>query len=165
MTEDIAKLSTPVVIVGGVATALYMPERTTVDLDLLVHLSDAPALHAELESLGYARAGDLPLGGTTWRTPGGGLGVIESDAPWVADAVARPNRAPDGAPVVALPYLVLMKLDASRAQDVADIARMLGQADPARLDAVRAVVRRYRPEDLEDLESLATIGALEMRRS
>jgi hypothetical protein len=164
VTGDVARLSTPVAIVGGVATALYMPERATPGVDLLVPLPDAPALRAELETLGYARIGNLRIGGTAWRAPGGDqLGVIESDAPWVHEAVSRPERAPDGAPVVALPYLVLMKLDASRAQDVADISRMLGQAGPDTMDAVRELIRRYRPGDLEDLESLAAIGALELQ--
>ncbi len=32
---DLHRLRTPFVVVGGVATALYMPERATLDLDLL----------------------------------------------------------------------------------------------------------------------------------
>ena len=36
---------------------------------------------------------------------------------------------PDGLPIIDLPYLVLMKLSASRTQDLADISRMLGLAD------------------------------------
>ncbi|MFN3929388.1 MAG: hypothetical protein ACK4OK_07120, partial [Thermoflexus sp.] len=43
----------------------------------------------------------------------------------------------------------------------ADIARMLGMAASDQVDAVREVFRRYRPEDLEDLESLLTLGRLE----
>ncbi len=55
-----------------------------------------------------------------------------------------------------------MKLWASRAQDVADLSRMLGQADDATLEQVRAVVRAYRDEDLEDLESLILLGKQEL---
>jgi hypothetical protein len=38
---------------------------------------------------------------------------------------------------------------------------MLGGADEAALDEVRDAVRMYRPDDLNDLESLITLGKLE----
>lgn len=60
-----------------------------------------------------------------------------------------------------LPYLVLMKLQAGRVQDVADLARMLGQASAAQLAVVRRLCTMWRPEDLEDLESLIVLGQLE----
>src|SRR5688500_9853783 len=41
-------LHTPYVVVGGVATRLYMPERMTIDLDVLVLASDAQDLYQEL---------------------------------------------------------------------------------------------------------------------
>jgi len=37
------------VIVGGVATRLYMPERMTLDLDILVRGKDAQLVHEDLE--------------------------------------------------------------------------------------------------------------------
>jgi len=161
---DRSRLSTPYVVVGAVATALYMPERATPGLDLLTTASDAPALRSELEALGCTYAGSLSIGGSTWRTPSGGtLDVIESDEPWVAEALAAPNRAPDGSPVVSLPYLVLMKLDASRAQDVADATRMLGLADEGARNEVRRVLVQYRPEYLQDVESMIVIGELELQ--
>jgi hypothetical protein len=54
-----------------------------------------------------------------------------------------------------------MKMEAQRAQDWADVSRMLGWASDADLDKVRAVVKQYAPEDLEDLESLIFIGKKE----
>mgnify|MGYP001252823881 CR=1 FL=1 len=63
--------------------------------------------------------------------------------------------------MIALPYLVLMKLEASRVQDLADISRMLGLADDPALDQVRAVVRTYMDDAREDLESLIALGKLE----
>ena len=55
-----------------------------------------------------------------------------------------------------------MKLQASRAQDGADLSRMLGQADDTTLDQVRATMRTYRSEDREDLESLILLGRQEL---
>jgi hypothetical protein len=59
-----------------------------------------------------------------------------------------------------MPYLVLMKFQAGRVQDIADVTRMLGQADAQALDAVRALF--HPPADLSDLESLITLGKLEI---
>lgn len=66
-------------------------------------------------------------------------------------------------PVLGLPYLVLMKLTAMRSQDWADVSRMLGLATEADLEEVRDVVRRYSPEDVEDLEALIMLGQREVQ--
>ena len=160
---DLECITTPYLIVGGIATALYMPQRLTLDLNLLVVADDAPVLYRELVAAAYTQTGTLSIGRTNWRTPDGGvLDVIESREPWAPVAVRTPNRSPAGEPVIALPYLVLMKLVASRPQDLADLSRMLGAADEAMLDQVREAVRMYRPEDSADLESLITLGRLEL---
>jgi hypothetical protein len=41
---------------------------------------------------------------------------------------------------------------------------MLGLASGEALDEVREAVRTYQPEDLDDLESLISLGALEFGR-
>lgn len=161
---DLAGIRTPFVIVGGVATALYMPERMTLDLDLLVESSHAEAFSAELLARRFVRESPLAFGGSRWRAPDGDrLDVLESAESWVVDAVRLPNLSPTGLPVIALPYLVLLKLDASRAQDIADLSRMLALADGPTRDRVREVVGRYRgPVDVEDLDSLIALGELEL---
>lgn len=73
----------------------------------------------------------------------------------------NPNYAPDGLPIVDLPYLVLMKLLAGRSQDLADISRMLGGATDPQLDGVRTVINDYLGSAREDLESLIMLGKLE----
>ena len=158
------QVRTPFAIVGGVATALYMPLRLTLDLDLLVIADDAPALHAELVGLGCRQVGTLAIGGTTWETPGMyRVDLIESTAPWAVAAVQHPRRSPTDLPVIDLPFLSLMKLESSRAQDIADLSRMLGAADGPTVDRVRAAVLAYRPDDAEDLESLIALGRLEFQ--
>lgn len=54
-----------------------------------------------------------------------------------------------------------MKLISARPQDSADISRMLGSASEQKLDAVRAVVARWRPADVEDFEQMIVAGQLE----
>lgn len=160
---DLRSVQTPFVVVDGIATALYMPQRLTLDLDILVLGEDAPRLHEELTRLGYRMERQLSIGGTAWRaSDGGSLDVLESDELWVRAAVRTPNQAPTGEPVIALPYLVLMKLVASRSQDLTDISRMLGTASEVALTQVREVVREYRPGDSADLESLIILGRLEL---
>jgi hypothetical protein len=90
--------------------------------------------------------------------------VVECHEPWFAQAVAEAqhNRDLQGLPVLPMSYLVLMKFQAGRVQDLADITRMLGQAGEETLASVRAVFTRWLPGETEDLESLITLGRLEM---
>lgn len=152
----------PFVIVDGVATRLYMPERMTVDLDVLIKAEDAVLVYEDLEAAGSQKQNDLSISGSQWTlSDGTSLDVLEGNEPWVEAAVDSPNYSPDALPVIALPYLVLMKLLASRSQDLADISRMLGGATTDQLQAVREVINQYLPTAKEDLESLIILGKLE----
>jgi hypothetical protein len=149
-------------IVGGVATRAYMPERMTKDLDIVVHQRDGEAVIKRLEQAGYHIVSQLAIPGFLMLAPDGTeLDVLFGDYPWLKEALDHPAHDPAGYPVVKLPYLILLKMAAQRAQDWADVSRMLGWASDADLDEVRAVVKRYMPEDSEDLESLIFIGKKE----
>ena len=154
----------PWAVVGAAATRLYMPERLTQDLDVAVAIQDATAVYQKLLAAGYIRLNSLSIGGATWRTPNGQMiDIIELDTPWATDALARArtNLDAQGLPILPLPYLVLMKFNASRARDLGDITQMLGLADDVALAQVRWVFHAYAPEELADLESLITLGKLE----
>jgi len=62
-----------------------------------------------------------------------------------------------------LPYLIIMKIEASRGRDIGDLTTMLGLASDDELARVREVVARYTPEQLDDLESLIYLGQVEMQ--
>jgi hypothetical protein len=163
VTDLRALINTPYVIVGGVATRLYMPERMTDDLDILIHSSQVEEAYANLSAQKVRLIGDLSIGGTSWELPGEVvLDIISSDQPWVKMALLHPRISPDHQPVIDLPYLVLMKMEASRTTDLSDISRMLGQASDRELDEVREVIKMYDPNSSEDLESLIQLGKLEM---
>ena len=154
--------NTRFLLVGGLATRHYMPERMTLDTDILVLAEDQEASEQELAGAGCQKLGVLAIGGSTWMLPDGTtLDVVISDAPWAQEAIERPLQTADGIPVIALPYLVLMKLYAGRAQDIADITRMLGGAGDSALIEVRAAVARYNPEATADVESMIVLGRLE----
>ncbi len=87
--------------------------------------------------------------------------MLFGELPWLDQALQQLERDPAGYPVLGLPYLVLMKLSSMRAQDLADITRMLGLAKETDLNRVREAVVRYSPQDSEDLESLIYIGRKE----
>ena len=152
-------------VVGGVATRLYMPERATLDLDIAVLATDTVTVRSRLKNSGYAYVGEMSIGGSSWTSPDGvSVDVVELDAPWTVEALAEARTNPDGQgyPTIPLHYLVLMKVQAGRLQDLADVSRMLGQASVPELGRVRDTFRRFAPEDLEDLESLIALGRLEM---
>jgi len=150
------------VVVGGLATRLYMPERMTLDVDILIRRVDVLAVEAALRGGGFEKKGGLSVGGSTWSMGDRGiLDVVALDEPWVEEALRAPVRGKDGLPYIALPYLVLMKLGASRAQDLADISRMLGGAGDEAIEQARRLVRLYRSQDIEDLNSLIRLGQLE----
>lgn len=89
--------------------------------------------------------------------------MIEGREAWWQDAIvqAQTNRDAQGLPILPLPYLVLMKFQSGRVQDIADVTRMLGQANKNALEAVRALFKEFAPGDRDDLESLITLGKLE----
>ena len=152
----------PFVIVGGLATRLYMPERMTLDVDILVRIEDFPAAEDALRGAGCDRTGPLAIGRSSWRLPGGDvLDVVALADAWVDEAIRCAVRDDDGQPCARLQDLVVMKLAAGRVQDLADISRMLGQASEEALAATRRAVSIYCPADLADIENLIALGRLE----
>jgi hypothetical protein len=143
-----------------------MPERATKDLDILVRQQDGAEVEARLRAAGYKVVSRLAAPGFLVRAPDGAeVDVILGSYPWLNEALAHVRRDPVGYPVLDLPYLVIMKLAASRLQDTADLSRMLGLASDAELTRVRRAVARYAPDDLADLESLIFLGRYEMQGS
>jgi len=150
------------VIVGAVATRAFMPERMTRDLDILVKAADEGKLIDQLQKAGFQLLGKLSLPGYTFQTPEGvEIDVLLGNQPWLEKALAQKAHDPAGYRGLALPYLVLMKLESSRARDMGDLTTMLGWADDDALAAVRQAVAQYRPTDSQDLESLIYLGRLE----
>lgn len=153
------------VIVGGVATRAYMPERMTKDLDILIHQNDKEAVLSRLEQAGYQILEPLAIPGYALTAPDGAeVDLLVGNEAWLKEALHQPVQDAAGYPVISLPYLILLKMGAQPTQDWADVSRMLALASDEDLDKVRAAVARYTPEDSEDLESLIFIGKQENKR-
>lgn len=154
----------PWAVCGAVATRLYMPERATADLDIMILTRDAAAVHDRLSAHGFSRQSSLAMGGSAWQSPDGqGVDVIERGDTWLAEEAA--NRDGQALPVLPPRYLVVMKLEASRAQDLADLTRMLGSAGEHELDQIRRTIRDLMPADQEDLDALIRLGRLEREQA
>jgi hypothetical protein len=154
----------PFLVVGGVATRLYMPERMTLDIDIAIRVEDAQLIYQDLAKAQGQKIGELNIQGTQWKLQDERyLKVLEIEDNWIKKALNNPNYAPDGLPIIDLPYLVLMKLIAGRSQDLADISRMLGGANNLQLQKVKTVIKQYLPSVSEDLESLIVLGQLEQK--
>ena len=168
MWPDLTSILSPIqwAVVGAVATRLYMPERMTQDLDIVIRSVDGLQVRQKLAEMRFIYQGELSIGGSSWTTPDGELiDILEGDDVWWAEAIAdaQANRDAQGLPIIPLPYLVLIKLRAGRVQDIADVTRMLGQAGEATLDTVRTLFAQHAPEDMQDLESLIELGRLELQ--
>jgi hypothetical protein len=150
-------------VVGAVATRAYMPERMTRDFDILVHFQDGDEALTRLRNDGYQMASELSIPRYTLNAPGGAeIDLHLIPFVWLDEAFQHDHRDAAGFPVLGLPYLVLMKLETSRAQDLADLAKMLGLAADEDLDRIREIVVRHMLDASEDLESLIYLGRLEM---
>jgi hypothetical protein len=157
-------------IVGSVATRMYQPERFTKNIDVLVAPRDLRLVRDHLRDARGTRTGELSLRdsqlgleGEVWNVPEiGEIDLLWSEQPWVGAAVRFTIADDQGLAIVGLPYLIAMKLDASRSVDQGDLSRMLGFADDVTLDAVRRVVADLLPNIREDLESYIEIGRLEI---
>ncbi len=170
MWPDLTSILSPIqwAVIGAVATRLYMPERMTQDLDIVIRTIDGSQVRQKLTEAGFIYQGELSIGGSSWLTPNEELiDILEGNDIWWADAIAdaQANRDAQGLPIIPLPYLVLIKLRAGRVQDIADVTRMLGQAGEATLDAVRMLFDQHAPKDMQDLESLIDLGRLELQSS
>ncbi len=163
---DLRQILQPIdwVIVGGVATRAYMPERMTKDLDILIDAADEATALSCLQTAGYEIVQPLAITGYVLQSDDGmEIDLLLGSQPWLREALARPEQDSAGYPVLGLPYLILMKMASSRGRDLGDITTMLGWASEETLDQVRTVVSKYNAQDSEDLESLIFIGQQERR--
>jgi hypothetical protein len=80
------------VIVGGVATRAFMPERMTKDLDILIRKQDRDEALARLQEAGYRQTADLTIPGCQLLSPEGvEIDLLWADYPWLEEALSRPE--------------------------------------------------------------------------
>jgi len=155
---------TPWVLVGGLALRAFMPERMTPVVDILIHERDTNTAREAFLRAGYRQIGTLTIGGFTVQAAGASeppVDVLTRDDAWLDSALAVPTADPAGLPVLARPYLVLLKLQAGRTQDLADVQRLLARTPSSERAEIRGLVQLEQPELTEDFDSLCTLADLE----
>lgn len=141
----------PYAIVGGHALALHGHVRNTQDVDLLVNPSD---LENAVEALGGENPTPLTIGGMSVTVNGIDVDLVSPQEPWVDRAIMTAQGTSYG-PVVSKPFLVLMKLWASRgAQEDLDMSYMLRAMSEEEVAETKDLVQKFLPNDVEDLDSL-----------
>jgi hypothetical protein len=159
---------TPWVLVGGLALRAYIPERMTLDVDILVHERDGEAVRAAFVAAEYRMTGTLSIGGFSVQGDGSDappIDVLTRTDSWLDAALAAPVHDAAGYPVLPRVYLILLKLAAGRTQDLADVQRLVAYTSAAERAEFVRVVQQERPELVEDLESLFTLADLEFGAS
>jgi hypothetical protein len=164
----------PVCFIGAHAAAAYAPERMTRDVRCLTTASAYEFATKRLRVSGYRKDGDLHfpttalgLFGSRWTPEHGGppIDLISTEQAWAVEAFSeRAHYTKEGDRVIPLAYLVLMKLDAARSIDQADLSRMLGRLSDDELDTVTHVIEKHYSHDpaaREDVRQYAEVGRWE----
>jgi len=151
------------VLIGGLALRAYIPERMTLDVDIMIFEADEAAAKAAFAAAGYQLTGPLTIGGFTAHAVDNGapIYVLTSAEPWFSDAVAHPTLDPAGLPAMPRFYLLLQKLQAGRTQDLADVQRLLRGTSAEERAAMRLIVSQYATDLVEDYDALVTLADLE----
>jgi len=156
----------PFIVIGGVATRAYAPERQTKDIDfLLQHDRYADAL-AQLPAHGFTKSNDLffpntslGLYGEAWTKDDLEVAVISSRQEWCKEAFRGRVEDQTGLRVISLPYLVLMKFDSARGVDQGDLTRMLGPLDDEKIDHIIQVVERAFESAISEYDETSSASA------
>jgi hypothetical protein len=163
-----------VCLVGAHAAAAYAPERATHNIDYFTAPAHYETALLRLHEAGYTKQHEmtfasprLELFGSAWLDAGRtvSVGLLSSTGTWVEEAFAA-ARADNvtGDRVMPLPFLILMKLDASRVQDQADMSHILGRCSLETVEHVVDTVRRHYTSDpaaADDVRHYATLGRWE----
>ena len=134
IAERLRGAGVPFAVIGAAAMSARGFPRQTLDVDLF---TTARGVLGEAFWQGLPRRGDVrhgdaddPLAGAV-RFTDPEIDVVVGRARWQADAVARAEPLHIGElilPVVTLPDLILLKLDAGGYRDAADVRMMLSGA-------------------------------------
>ena len=97
MWPDLTSILSPIqwAVVGAVATRLYMPERMTQDLDIVIRTVDSSQVRQKLTEAGFIYQGELSIGESSWRTPNGELiDILEGTDVWWIEGPHRCTSEP-----------------------------------------------------------------------
>ena len=143
VSSALTALGVPHALVGGLAVGLHGHPRATKDVDFIVgdaaFATTSPLLTLRAELVDVVRWGVVDL-----------IAALPEDPVLVAELV---HGEPGSVPVVGIEVLVVMKLRASRSQDLADVEAMVrAGADVA---AVLAFLLQHEPVHIPAFSRIA----------
>jgi len=162
----------PFIVVGGVATRAYAPERVTKDIDFMVETDRFADAGKQLRENNFTKQNELffpnsslGLYGEAWTKDDLEVDVISSPQDWCKEAFRGRVEDQTRLRVIPLPYLVLMKFDSARGVDQGDLTRMLGPLDDDKIDQIIKVVERHSgdPNVADEIRQYAQLGRWELQ--
>ena len=162
----------PFIVIGGVATRAYAPERTTKDIDFMLEHDRFDDGIRQLRKHGFVKRNNLffpnsslGLYGEAWTKETLEVDVISSSQEWCKQAFLGRVEDQTGLRVIPLAYLVLMKFDSARGIDQADLTRMLGRLDDASIEQIIKVLHRHSTEPgvADEVRQYAQLGRWELQ--
>lgn len=143
----------PFAVAGGFAVIEHGYERFTKDVHLLVYAADLGRAIEALRAAGF-HGRRTPIGAKLRdETAGVDVDLLGTASHGDEQALARARRARGLLPVIPLAHLVLMKVEAGRSQDDADVVELLKAG--ASTAAIARYLRRTWPELLPRFKRLS----------
>jgi hypothetical protein len=144
----------PFAVAGGFAVIEHGYERFTKDVDLLVYAADLPRAIEAFRAAGF-QGRRTPIGAKL-RDENARVDVDLLGTAFEGDerALARARRGGRLLPVIPLAHLILMKIEAGRSQDEADVVNLLKAGASA--GTIARYLSRTWPELLPRFQRLAT---------
>jgi hypothetical protein len=154
---DILKnIKSPYAIIGGHAVAIHGYPRLTDDLDILVNNQDINKIMKDLKLI---YIGPLNIGGITAKTKFGTIiDLVSLNKSWVSDAINSARKTKYGM-VVSRPYLMLLKMEASRdIQDDTDITKILKLMNDKEIIDSKNLIKEYLPDMIDDFNKMIELS-------
>lgn len=142
-------------VIGGMAVSAYSPPRMTQDVDFLVP-SDCLS---QLRELGSVKPLADSVDGVTVQIGDVPVDFLFLD-PDLPDDMLDDGPKIQGIPVLKPEALFIMKMNAPRAKDHADVIEMI-KAGVADLKSVRSYIKKHVPDMLDDFDSNVMIADFE----
>lgn len=157
-SRHLDRVGVPYAIVGGIASIYWGSPRTTHDIDILVRKQD---LQKALDALSpHSDPEPLTIDGVSIETNGLTVDLLCPEEPWVPEAISTAVPSEHGKMVIP-PYLVLMKMESARgARDDLDMSYAFKRMDEQQVELTRRIVAKYRPSDVEDVDTLIAMSEL-----
>jgi len=144
-------------VIGGMAVSAYSPPRMTQDVDFMVprdclsqlrELGDVSPLAGSVDGV-TVQMGDVPVD----------FLFLDEDMP---DDMLEGGPKINGIPVLRPEALFIMKMNAPRAKDHADVIEMI-KAEVVDLKAVRKYMKKHVPDMVEDFDSNVMLADFEKK--